>query len=356
MAHLTIRNLTKVFGKNAAVNDVSLSLADGAFVGILGPSGCGKTTLLRLIAGLESPTQGEIWIGERNLTALPPEKRGLGMMFQSYALFPHMTVKENLRFPLKARDIGTRTLQDEKIRQALELVRLELKMDRYPLQLSGGEQQRVALARAIIAEPSVLLLDEPLSNLDAKLRTGMQLELIELHRKLGLSTIFVTHDQEEALALSDTIVLMKGGRVVQIGTPKEIYSHPQSTFVADFLGSANLLEVTVTQLSDGRWQARLIGGQTVPCPAPVSNRSGEYTLMLRQEDLKLTSQPQQYEAAVPIQHLASVFLGSKVRFLVAIGDQHLNLLMSKDEAGNASAATHLGWRLNQSALLPSSPP
>ena len=352
MARVTIQNLTKKFGKNPAVDRISLEIPDGAFVGILGPSGCGKTTLLRLIAGLERPTQGDILIGDRNITMLPPEKRGLGMMFQSYALFPHMTVRDNLKFPLKANKIGTSQEQNEKIKQVLALVQLEEKIDRIPRQLSGGEQQRVALARAIIAEPSVLLLDEPLSNLDAKLRAGMQVELIELHRKLGLTTIFVTHDQEEALALSDIIVLMLAGKVKQIGTPEKIYSNPMTPFAADFLGSANLIPVKVIQSDGGQWQAILPNGHNIPAPLPDAKKSGKYLLMLRQEDLKLTDNARQFDAAVPVKALAQVYLGAKIRFVVGLGDQRLNILMSKEEAAVASKATHLAWRVVDSNLLP----
>ncbi|MGD8446696.1 MAG: ABC transporter ATP-binding protein, partial [Desulfobacterales bacterium] len=326
----------------------------GAFAGILGPSGCGKTTLLRLIAGLERPTQGDILIGDQNITMLPPEKRGLGMMFQSYALFPHMTVRDNLRFPLKANKIGTNREQNDKIKQVLALVQLEEKIDRLPRQLSGGEQQRVALARAIIAEPRLLLLDEPLSNLDAKLRAGMQIELIELHRKLGLTTIFVTHDQEEALALSDVIVLMLEGRVKQIGTPEKIYSNPKTPFAADFMGSANLIPVNVVHSQDGHWQAILPNGHKIPVPPLETDKTGEYLLMLRQEDLKLTDNASQFDAAVPVKVLAQVYLGAKIRFVVGLGDQRLNILMTKAEAVFASKATHLAWRVNDSNLLPMS--
>ncbi len=354
MARLTIKNLTKKFVNNAAVDRVSLEIPDGSFAGILGPSGCGKTTLLRLIAGLERPTQGDILIGDQNITMLPPEKRGLGMMFQSYALFPHMTVRDNLRFPLKANKIGTNREQNDKIKQVLALVQLEEKIDRLPRQLSGGEQQRVALARAIIAEPSVLLLDEPLSNLDAKLRAGMQIELIELHRKLGLTTIFVTHDQEEALALSDVIVLMLEGRVKQIGTPENIYSNPKTPFAADFMGSANLIPVNVVHSKNDQWQAILPNGHIIPVLPPGAEKTGEYLLMLRQEDLKLTDNARKFDAAVPVKVFAQVYLGAKIRFVVGLGDQQLNLLMSKEEAVFSSKATHLAWRVKDSSLLPMS--
>lgn len=352
MAYLTIDKISKIFGINTAVDNLSISITEGSFVGILGPSGCGKTTLLRLIAGLERPNHGKILIRDRNIADLPPEKRGLGMMFQSYALFPHLTVEENLRFPLKANRIGTSDQQNAKIRQVLELVRLEQKIDRFPKQLSGGEQQRVALARAIIAEPSVLLLDEPLSNLDAKLRTGMQIELIELHQKLGLTTIFVTHDQEEALAMSDMIILMKAGRVIQTGIPEEIYSKPKTPFAADFFGSANLLKVDAVKAANGGWRAILATGDKVPCQEPPGGAEGAYMLMLRQEIVKLTGKISAFDAIVPVKRTAEVYLGAKVRFVIGIGDQQINVLMSKEDAADTQGATHLGWHSDQSLLLP----
>jgi putative spermidine/putrescine transport system ATP-binding protein len=352
MAQLLLEGVTKTFGRTTAVNKVSLKIPDGAFVGILGPSGCGKTTLLRIIAGLERATEGRVLIGGEDVTSLPPEKRKLGMMFQSYALFPHMTVEENLRFPLKANRLGHREGQTEKIRRVLTLVQLEGKIGRYPNQLSGGEQQRVALARAIIAEPKVLLLDEPLSNLDAKLRAEMQVELIDLHKKLGLTTIFVTHDQEEALGLSDIIVLMVAGRVEQIGKPSDIYSTPKTPFAADFVGSANLIPVRVDRTPTGAWIAVFPDDHRVPVGEPEGKRPGSYMLMLRQEDLSLTDTPKNYEAVLPAKVLAQVYLGAKVRFVVSAGKSRLHIVISKDQAVRASQANHLGWMISQSSLLP----
>jgi ABC-type Fe3+/spermidine/putrescine transport system ATPase subunit len=277
MAGVVVESLTKRFGAIAALDRVSVSIPDGALVALLGPSGCGKTTFLRLLAGLETPDGGTIRIGDNDVTALPPERRGLGMMFQSYALFPHMTVAENLRFPLRMRRIGERAAQDMRVADALRLVRMEGFAERYPRQLSGGQQQRVALARAVIADPPVLLLDEPLSNLDALLRKEMQLELIELHRKIGLTTVLVTHDQEEALSLADRVVLMRDGRIEQIDTPRDIYRHPRTPFAASFIGAANLIPVTVTA---GR--AAIAPGVSVAAPGIAD---GARILVLRQEDL-----------------------------------------------------------------------
>ena len=302
MAGVVVENLTRRFGVTAAVDRVSLSVPDGAIVAILGPSGCGKTTFLRLLAGLETPDGGTIRIGAADVTLLPPERRGLGMMFQSYALFPHMTVAENIGFPLKMRRIDSRAAQT-RVADALRLVRMEGFADRYPRQLSGGQQQRVAIARAIIADPPVLLLDEPLSNLDAQLRKEMQVELIELHRKIGLTTVLVTHDQEEALSLAGLVVLMRAGRIEQIGAPQDIYRHPQTAFAASFIGSANLIPVSVSKS-----QAMIAPGLTVAMPGA---KDGEGLLVLRQEDLALRQQPLAGEVALAASVLAVAFNGAQ---------------------------------------------
>ena len=243
MADVTISHLSKRFGKVDALKDVSLTIRDGAFVALMGPSGCGKTTLLRLLSGLEMADAGTITIGSRDVSATPPEKRDIGLMFQSYALFPHMTVAENLSFPMRMRRDYDAAERERRIRRALDLVRLPDIRDRTPRQLSGGQQQRVAFARALIDEPSVLLLDEPLSNLDARLRDEMQMELIEIRRQAPITTILVTHDQTEGLTLADEIVVMRAGRVEQAGLPRAVYSEPATVFVADFLGGANLVRV-----------------------------------------------------------------------------------------------------------------
>ncbi len=240
MARVTIDALTKRFGAVAAVDSVSLSIDAGEFVTLLGPSGCGKTTLLRAVAGLVVADAGRVLIDDQDVTALEPYQRELGMVFQSPALFPHMTVAQNVAFGLRMRRVGASDTV-ERVRAALKMMRLDEYEARYPRALSGGQQQRVAIARALVIKPRVLLMDEPFSALDRKLREAMQLELRELSRALGITVVFVTHDQEEALVLSDRIAVMRNGRLVQLGAPSEVFERPQTRFVADFMGFGNLL-------------------------------------------------------------------------------------------------------------------
>ncbi len=232
--------ITKRFDQAVAVDHVSLDVYRGEFLSFLGPSGCGKTTTLRMIAGFEEPDAGTITVMGEDMTDRPPHKRNLGMVFQNYALFPHMTVFDNVAFGLKMRKVGSSELK-RRVAQVLDLVQLTQMHQRYPRQLSGGQQQRVALARAIVIEPYVLLLDEPLSNLDAKLRKAMQTELRDLQRRLGITAIYVTHDQEEAMTVSDRIVVMDHGQIMQIGTPTEVYRKPANEFVAGFIGQVNFI-------------------------------------------------------------------------------------------------------------------
>ncbi len=236
-----LNHIKKKFGNTVAVDDVSLEIEKGLFVTLLGPSGCGKTTTLRIIAGLTEPDGGRVHIKGRDVTDVMPHKRNIGMFFQSYALFPHMNVFDNICFGLRMRKIDEGEM-NSRVNKVLELVRLEGLEERRMSQLSGGQQQRVALARALVIEPDVLLLDEPLSNLDAKLRESMRVELKQLQRKLGLTTIFVTHDQTEALVLSDLMIVMNEGRISDSGTPHEIYSHPKNSFIAGFIGRANFFD------------------------------------------------------------------------------------------------------------------
>ncbi len=245
-----LHNVVKRFGDIAAVRQMTLDVPDGSFVTFVGPSGCGKTTTLRMIAGLESITDGDILIKGRRINEVPIHKRNLGIVFQNYALFPHKTIYDNVAFGMMYRDVDRETTR-RKVRQALQLVQLPHVEDRYPKQLSGGQQQRIALARAIVIEPDVLLLDEPLSALDANLREGMRVELKRIQRELGIATIFVTHDQSEALAMSDKVVVMSEGWVEQVGTPEQVYNEPASEFVATFLGISNLLDGRISE-ADGQ--------------------------------------------------------------------------------------------------------
>lgn len=245
MSVVDIRGVSKHFGDVVAVKRVDLEVNSGEFLVILGPSGCGKTTLMRMIAGLEQPTGGEIWIADKNVNGMPPRLRDIAMVFQSYALYPHMTVFGNISFPLKAKSSGkTKRLNRaeiaERVERAAEMVDIKRLLNRRPRQLSGGERQRVAIARALVTEPTVLLLDEPLSNLDAKLRASARDELKDFQQMLGITTIFVTHDQIEAMGLGDRIVVMSGGEIQQVGTPQEIYDNPNNIFVATFLGSPSM--------------------------------------------------------------------------------------------------------------------
>ena len=246
MVDVHLVGVTKRFGKTVAVDHVTLDVEDGEFIVLLGPSGCGKTTTLRIIAGLEKPDEGRVLFGGRDVTRLPPRERNISMVFQSYAVWPHMTVRENIAFPLRIRRLPREEIE-RRVRWAAELLGIGDLLDRYPAQLSGGQRQRVAVARAIVVEPDVLLMDEPLSNLDALLRVRMRSELKKLQRRLGVTTIYVTHDQVEAMTMGDRIAVMNQGRIEQVGTPDEVYNRPRNTFVAGFIGSPQM----------NMWRARL---------------------------------------------------------------------------------------------------
>jgi putative spermidine/putrescine transport system ATP-binding protein len=279
MARLQLSGITKRYGEVTAADDLSLDVADGEFVVLLGPSGCGKTTTLRIIAGFVEPTSGSVRLDGRDVTALPPWKRNAGLVFQSYALFPHMTVAENVAFGLEMRKVAKAEMAP-KILEALRLVRLDHLSDRLPRQLSGGQQQRVALARALVFHPDVLLLDEPLSNLDARLRHDVRVEIRELQRKLGLTTVMVTHDQEEALIMADRLVVMGEGRIRQIGSQQDLYERPAEKFVADFVGRSTFIDGRM----DGPGRFVSAGGLVVACEA---DGTGNASLALRPERLAL---------------------------------------------------------------------
>jgi len=255
-ASLEINNLTKIFGRLLAVDQVSLKVRSGEFLTLLGPSGCGKTTTLMMIAGFILPSDGKILIDNKDITLVPPHKRNVGMVFQNYALFPHMTVFKNISFSLRIRRTHKEVLAKE-VSEALNLVQLNRLADRYPHQLSGGQQQRVALARALVFKPRVLLMDEPLGALDKKLREHMQLEIKHLQKTLNMTVIYVTHDQDEALTMSDRIAVLNSGRIEQLGSPKELYENPKNRFVADFIGESNFLHGKIINIGESYFSVHL---------------------------------------------------------------------------------------------------
>ncbi len=305
-----LSHVTKRFADVPAVHDLSFSIQHGEWLTLLGPSGCGKSTTLRLIAGFIRPDTGSIRLQGRDMTGLAPEKRGLGIVFQSYALFPHMTVFDNVAFGLRRRSLGKQAVH-RRVAEALNLVRLTGLEARKPNQLSGGQQQRVALARALAIEPAALLLDEPLSNLDAALRDEMRVELRELQRRLGVATLFVTHDQEEALALSDRIAVMSAGACTQLGTPHEIYERPSSEFAARFMRFRNVLKGTVVERSGDWIDVKLRDGTSIRARAmPQSSTRGEVTVVVRPERILLTD-----AGGIPGTISEVTYLGEHVRCL-----------------------------------------
>lgn len=284
-ATVRLSELTKTYGQAAAVDRLSLDIEPGELVALLGPSGCGKTTSLRMIAGLVQPSGGEIFVNGRSITSVPVHKRNIGMLFQSFALFPHLTVAENVAFGLEMRGIKRRAAT-QRVREALDLVQLGGHEDRLPSQLSGGQQQRVALARALVIEPAMLLLDEPLGALDKNLRESMQVELRLLQRRLGITTVMVTHDQDEALTLSDRIVVMRRGRLEQVGSPAEVYQQPTSRFVAGFLGLSNFFRGTVDRREGGSALVRCPDGTSLSVRADAPTH-GAVTIALRPEAVRV---------------------------------------------------------------------
>jgi putative spermidine/putrescine transport system ATP-binding protein len=284
---LVLRDLSKRYGKVAAVDGVSLEVPRGQFLTLLGPSGSGKTTILMIIAGFVEPTAGVVLLDDRAITHLPPEKRNFGMVFQGYALFPHLTVSDNVAFPLRVRGTGPSIIA-ERVRAALDLVQLRPLADRLPRQLSGGQQQRVALARALVFAPHILLLDEPLSALDKKLRAELQWELKQIHQRVGTMFIYVTHDQEEALSMSDAIAIIRDGRIVQAGAPRQLYEAPATRFVADFLGKSNFLQGNVVAVDGGRFTYAAGSGRYVQTIADLRPRVGDAVLIaLRPEKIRI---------------------------------------------------------------------
>jgi putative spermidine/putrescine transport system ATP-binding protein len=343
MSFLVIQGLSKRYGNVDALADFDLSVQRGEFISLLGPSGCGKTTTLQALAGFVRATRGTVVLEGRDITHMPPERRGLGIVFQSYALFPHMTVADNVAFGLEMRGVP-RDERERRVARMLELVHLSDFAARYPRELSGGQRQRVAIARALVIEPPVLLLDEPLSNLDAKLREAMQFELRRIQRKLGTTTLMVTHDQAEALSISDRVVVMHGGRIQQVDAPHRLYEHPQSRFISGFVGKTNVLR--------GTWRAgmlELAGGLRVA--APGEHADGEaLTVVLRPEKISIARDGGPVRGRIA----ERFFLGSQWLYRVDCPLGELEVACANDgrEAWAEQSEVALDWPSDAARVLP----
>ena len=329
---VVLKEISKVFGKLRAVDDVSLVIEDGSFFTLLGPSGCGKTTLLRVIAGFYASDRGEVYFGDRLMNAVPPHRRETGMVFQNYALFPHLNVYENIAYGLKVRKIASQE-RDARIQDVIHSVRLEGLEKRFPSQLSGGQQQRVALARALVISPQILLMDEPLSNLDAKLRVAMREEIRRIQKKLRITTIYVTHDQEEAMAVSDRIAILNMGKLEQMGTPDEIYFHPCSRFAAEFMGGSNILELKVLGYDDASLRLRTeTGGETLTLRVPRPKCERVF-LSVRPEWVCIMEGAGEDIMEGTVE--STTFLGALVRYRVrTLGGQILTIEVHNPHSGN----------------------
>jgi putative spermidine/putrescine transport system ATP-binding protein len=354
VSEVALNRVSKAYGTTLAVRDFSLVVAHGELVALLGPSGCGKTTTLRMIAGFILPTAGEIRIGTQVVTAKPPYERATGMVFQGYALFPHMTAAQNVAFGLEMRAVPKPEIA-RRVTDALRLVRLSGFGERYPKQLSGGQQQRVALARALVINPEVLLLDEPLSNLDAKLRHDVRLEIRQLQRELGLTTVFVTHDQEEALTVADRLVVMNQGVIAQVGTPRELYDAPRSAFVADFIGKSNFFEGEIAGPGVFRTRSGLdirFVGHTRPPPAVLAVRP-ERMQMLRANETTV------HPNAVPGVAKVVTFLGPTTESMIELKSGETVTVHTATAAGNGAGinpgeSVRLAWPPDASLVLDAS--
>ncbi|MBS0279656.1 MAG: ABC transporter ATP-binding protein [Proteobacteria bacterium] len=356
---ITLAGVTKVYGEERVVDGVDLSIRPGEFCSLLGPSGSGKTTTLMMIAGFAGIDAGRIELDGKDIAGIPPNKRGFGLVFQNYAIFPHLNVFENVAFPLRARGWAKEEIGD-RVTQALRLVRLERFAASFSRQLSGGQQQRVAIARAIVFEPSVVLMDEPLGALDKNLRYEMQTEIKEIQKQLGMTVVYVTHDQEEAMNLSDRIAIMNAGRIVQAGSPRDVYERPADRFVGRFLGEANLIPGAVTVAAgEGQSVLTLADGRTLRAVAMEALTAGAgATLFIRPEQIELaatqnSADPDINQLSGRIETLS--FLGNTLRYMVRVADDLLVMVErpnnGRDAIFAAGTAVTLRWRAAQSLLL-----
>lgn len=354
MASLALKSVSKIFGGRKVVDSVDLEIAAGEFIVFLGPSGCGKTTTLRMIAGFVDPSEGQVLIDGTDVTFLPPRKRGLGMVFQNYALFPTMTVAENIGFGLRQRGVDKRRTA-ARVEELLAMIHLEGKAKSYPDELSGGQQQRVALARALAFSPQMLLMDEPLGALDLKLREALQQELLRIQRSLSITTILVTHDQHEAMSLADRIVIMADGQVQQIGTPNELYDTPANMFVAEFMGKNNVIAGKPLSAGSGRYKLELPSGHSIDLAAVPQETTGELRLMVRPEHIEIGQDSTSCETsgidAVVEQRR---FLGNVVQYLLRLpwGQQLLAERPGSAEAIEEGASVSIHWQPQRAALFP----
>ena len=338
MPALHLENITKRYGKLKAVDNLSLEVRDGELLTLLGPSGCGKTTVLRCVSGFVRPDDGQIYLGDRKITEIPPEKRGIGLVFQNYALWPHMTVFQNLAFGLQIKKLSKSEIV-QNVEHALLLVELAGLEDRYPRQLSGGQQQRVALARALVLKPEILLLDEPLSNLDALLREQMRFEIGQIHKQTGVTTIYVTHDQTEAMVISDRIAVLEKGRIMQLGTPREIYSQPANKFVAGFMGTTHFIPGRVESLANEYVIVTAEEGLTFTGRGHGLEKGQEVIVAIRPESIRFvppaevtpaSREPNLYEAEV----VRASYVGELIDYQLKIKS---HMIRAKGEVGSAYA-------------------
>ncbi len=352
MSKVLLDRVRKTYGEVVALQELDIEIKEGEFLTLLGPSGCGKTTTLRLIAGFIEPTAGKIYLGGDDVTALPPQHREIGMVFQDYALFPHLTVFDNIGFGLKERGASKRKIED-RVHELLDLVLLPGIEDRYPAELSGGQAQRIAVARAVAYPPRVLLMDEPLGALDLKLRQTMQIELRRIQQELQITTVFVTHDQAEAMSMSDRIVIMNQGVIEQIGTAETIYNSPATKFIADFVGQINLLDGTILETVNGCTSVRLATGDVVQVPAWQGGDDGNLSLALRPEHLAITDIVADGMNAVSGTVTDKSFSGNLVRVFVNIGSE--KPLIVEDRPGDLSVGigdrVNVVWQPHQTRLL-----
>jgi len=346
-ADVDIKDVSKFFGSFQALKDVSLSIAKGEFFSLLGPSGCGKTTLLRLIGGFEDPDAGIVAIDGRNVVGLPPDKRHCNTVFQSYALFPHLNVFENVAFPLRIRKVPNRIIK-EKVQYYLALVQLEMHAQKKPLQLSGGQRQRVAIARALINEPSILLLDEPLSALDAKLRQHMLMELDAIHDKVGITFIYVTHDQQEALSVSDRIAVMNAGEVLQIGSPRQIYENPATEFVARFIGETNVFNMKIRTIEGNRINGEVEGVGMLLVDDETEALPGDMVLAtIRPEKIRISKErPQTNGSRINVLHgfvAEPIYSGFQTKYVVQL-DCGMMVTVYRQHANWSEGEPDIEWK------------